>query len=837
MRQLICILVFLLPLSTSAQREGGIWFWGGGYAMNTNASPAAPGAPPLLLWGGNYAATSTYSHTNGTLWFYVRLTSVSEPMVFRANGASIAGSDLMSDHGGNSNNGGGAIIIPRSGYPNQFYIFHSLNNGLFYSLLDMSLNGGLGGIVQKNVPLLGYGTIVPGRTVAVKGCNCIWFVARSRIQNEYLSFRVSAAGIDHTPMISPIGLLPMIYYSSGATPCIKSSPDGTKIATYGSYGSALELYDFEKCSGRVYNARLIDTLHNPPPSANGEREHYTGIAFSENSKLMYIARHRIWTTDSVVNGEIFGGKKGIVVQYDLTQPTTTGLMASAITVLENPYIYMSDLSGCRFHIKLEFQDIKRGGDGKIYVFNNVSVPSCNPSYSPTYSTAPAWHIINQPDNFGLLCQPLYNVIPSSSLSTFNNLPPDLALPPPPPDTIKGVLNTVLSCFKDNVIIKIPSSALCPRWSDGGSDSIRSIRKQDIYLLGYFKNDCTYVIDTFKVTFVKVPILSDNKFVCPGTSNGFAILKNAPGDTTHFSFEWKTSAGTIVRSVANVQGDTCNTLDTGINTVRVSTPSGCDTILAVLVNSLPVPEAAINADSVICANETILFLSSGSHPVNKWYFDKTGKYLPGEKVSYSYHSTGKYLVRLVVSNVEGCTDTADHIINVKDLAVSLIASKNPANLGEQVILTASATSSFQVFQWEPSGLFLHHNLLQQTVKIDSTTKFYVAAVSEDGCKDTAYLEVSVNPVVFIPTAFSPNNDGVNDYFRPLGAGAKILIRRLEVYNRWGQLIFMAYKDQAAKGWDGSYNNKPCDVGTYFYSILIETPSGENLSYKGDITLLR
>ena len=88
---------------------------------------------------------------------------------------------------------------------------------------------------------------------------------------------------------------------------------------------------------------------------------------------------------------------------------------------------------------------------------------------------------------------------------------------------------------------------------------------------------------------------------------------------------------------------------------------------------------------------------------------------------------------------------------------------------------------------------------------------------------------------IPTAFSPNNDGLNDRFQPtFDDGCKESQYLLQVYNRWGQIVFRSY--DPSKGWDGVYNGTLADVGVYFYFIQLKDVKGKRI-LKGDMTLLK
>jgi gliding motility-associated-like protein len=92
-------------------------------------------------------------------------------------------------------------------------------------------------------------------------------------------------------------------------------------------------------------------------------------------------------------------------------------------------------------------------------------------------------------------------------------------------------------------------------------------------------------------------------------------------------------------------------------------------------------------------------------------------------------------------------------------------------------------------------------------------------------------------MLIPNAFSPNNDGLNDYFIPaLPGNCAVDEFALEIYNRWGQRIFTSYKRD--KGWDGTYNGHAADMGSYRYRIrMLLGVHKKEVTQNGDFMLIR
>ena len=87
---------------------------------------------------------------------------------------------------------------------------------------------------------------------------------------------------------------------------------------------------------------------------------------------------------------------------------------------------------------------------------------------------------------------------------------------------------------------------------------------------------------------------------------------------------------------------------------------------------------------------------------------------------------------------------------------------------------------------------------------------------------------------MPTAFSPNGDGLNDVLRPIALGMRRL-RYFKVYNRVGNLVFQT--TELGKGWDGYYKGNPQDPGNFVWMAQGETWKGEFITRKGNAVLVR
>jgi len=118
----------------------------------------------------------------------------------------------------------------------------------------------------------------------------------------------------------------------------------------------------------------------------------------------------------------------------------------------------------------------------------------------------------------------------------------------------------------------------------------------------------------------------------------------------------------------------------------------------------------------------------------------------------------------------------------------------------------------------------------------TVTYTVTGSNGSGCFDTASVTIKVEDMdVYVPTAFTPDGDGHNDIFRVRGISTKRFVQ-LAVYNRPGQRVFFNDSDPDM-GWDGTEKGKPCDIGTYYYYLVVREEDGTKRVLKGDITLIR
>jgi gliding motility-associated-like protein len=273
----ILILLILSYNISFAQKESNIWYFGydAGITFSTT--------PPTILTDGKMNAMqgcATICDSNGNLLFYTNGVTVRNKIhSIMDNGDGLNGGRSSSQS---------SIIVPKPGCKTIYYIFTTdeigymwSTKGLQYSEVDISMNGGLGKVIRKNIIL-----IQPSSeklTVAShKNNKDFWVITYGYKNNNFYCFLVTSAGVDSIPVISsrsgPIDNLDLFGY-------IKTSNDNKKLALV--CLSGLELFVFDNNSGKIFNKQVIDTnstdttyLSNP----------FYAVEFSASCNKLYATR-------------------------------------------------------------------------------------------------------------------------------------------------------------------------------------------------------------------------------------------------------------------------------------------------------------------------------------------------------------------------------------------------------------------------------------------------------------------------------------------------------------------------------------------------------------------
>lgn len=331
-----------------------------------------------------------------------------------------------------------------------------------------------------------------------------------------------------------------------------------------------------------------------------------------------------------------------------------------------------------------------------------------------------------------------------------------------------------------------------------------------------------------------------------TCNTPTITLGGSATTSGVSYQWSNSSGEIAGATATM----LTTNEAGVYTLEVrNATTGCVATDEVIVTSsieVVTVEATAQNDACYGSNNGWINIDTiyGGVAPYMIVFDGEG---PSNQLLYSNLNPGEYLIEVEDNN--GCTgELALDVMAPVELMVELLiggeAVDNTIHIGEEVNLTAVTNvpiSTIDTCIWTPSSIAVYDSYTAIDTPFVSTT-YSVEIIDENGCtaSDLVTIYVNKDDQIYIPNAFSPNDDGVNDRFMVMGGRDVARVKRLAIYDRWGAQMFAQDDFSAndpAMGWDGSFLGKQVNTGVYIYTAEVEMIDGRVVNVQGEITLLR
>ena len=275
------------------------------------------------------------------------------------------------------------------------------------------------------------------------------------------------------------------------------------------------------------------------------------------------------------------------------------------------------------------------------------------------------------------------------------------------------------------------------------------------------------------------------------------------------------------------------------------PASRDT-LRVLNQFSPVA-SFIQDKTEICQNESVTFTSTSTmtlpETITTEVWKVNGNIVSGPSHTENFTTPGYYDLTLFVSASNGCIDTAEvkdavfvHTNPIADFSIS----KNPTDDYKMKIyindMAQFATNyTYRFGDANTSNLAEPYHLYK-----DSGSYGVWQIVSNDfGCLDSAFRTIYVQQAfAYVPSAFTPNNDGTNDIFLPIVSGNDNDkgTYKFQVFDRWGEEVFKT--DDSNEGWDGSFKGLQSQVGTYSWKITYkEVETSESITKFGHVNLIR
>lgn len=692
-KPLLLILFLLYTSFVLGQGESNIWYFGFNAGLNFNTTPPTPLTDGAL---STYEGCASIADKNGVLVFYTDGITVWN----KNHTAMPNGTGLM----GNPSAVQSAIIVPYPGtynytakrYNRYFIVtidFVDGTNGVRYSEVDMSLNGGLGDVTaSKNVFL--YGTVTNEKIcVAQHSNNCdFWVIGHPIGTPDYHAYPITSSGFNTTPVISPVAVAQSSDFGS-----LKASPDSKIVTATDGYHHVLYVYDFNNTTG----------ILTPKFSDNSVPEYSYSQEFSPDNKVLYY---------SLLNNPN-------IYQYDLTAPDNNAFVASRqlIGTTSNPFVYRM----CALQL---------ASDGKIYaaLIGQTSLGVIN---NPNVLGTGCNYVDMQQNLAGKVSQLGLPAIVTSLIRPVNKiLMSDSCVKAPITFTLLDT-NKITSYKWQFSKITTPNTVI------DSSNILNPVKQFDTagyYLVTAINQYACYIdtiIDTIHI--LPQPILAFNKnnITCFGLNNG-SLTVVPTGGISPYTYNWNNSG-----TNATISG-----LSVAMYSVIVTDNRGCSKHDSAAVTG---PAAALGIDTtsithVKCfgnATGKAKVFASGGTPAYTYSWNTVPLQTTQEAVNLA---AGSYTC--TVSDSNGCMATQPVTISQPPLLVAHINNDLSICRGSNGSLntTNSGGAGVYTFNWQP-GSGTSQNI---TVSPNNTTQYVLTVTDQNNCiaKDSGNVIVNPNPVV-------------------------------------------------------------------------------------------
>ncbi len=361
------------------------------------------------------------------------------------------------------------------------------------------------------------------------------------------------------------------------------------------------------------------------------------------------------------------------------------------------------------------------------------------------------------------------------------------------------------------------------------------------------NNCS--LAPFQVTVNVNPLISiaikpSNSGICPGSTA--QITPTVSGGDGNYTYTWMPG---------NSNGTSIFVQNISIPVYTLIVDDGCGSPTAVKeinIKLFPVTKPAyIHAGDSGCVPYCTKFINRTAGAKNIiWNFGDGPNELIGESVSYCYKKAGLYTISITLTDSNSCKSSFTYAQAMKILGRPLsnfITDPEIITLNEaEQVLFKNTSSNASVYKWYAgSALLSEEKNFKQNFSDTGCFDFKLVSMNENHCIDSIQKTICVFEGFnfYMPAAFSPNHDGLNDELLPKGTGWLFDAYLFEVYNRWGIKVFKT--NDVHTGWNGDFKYNDVDEGNspadendvYIWRVVLNDNLNKQHVFKGAATLLR
>lgn len=324
-------------------------------------------------------------------------------------------------------------------------------------------------------------------------------------------------------------------------------------------------------------------------------------------------------------------------------------------------------------------------------------------------------------------------------------------------------------------------------------------------------------------------------------NSFNFLANGQySNNAIFTWMFDNSASVATSNQENPTNISFAT--TGTHAIKLLVnDNGCFRQRIHSIKVFPNPKALFSvSDTAGCLPLTnhLSNLSTSSIPyTSTWHINND--YFKGVDTTYIFNSSGLYSISLSVKDTNNCVDTL-HKINYIEVyplpkALALVTPTIADIINPVIQFTDQSQGSHSTKFSFGDDEYSSQTIANHTYANVGAFNYSLTVVNDFGCSDTVngVIIIEDNNSIYIPNSFTPNNDNLNDSFKPIISNYKSA--NLKIFDRWGELIYST--NNIENGWDGVYKGANSPPEVYVYQLSVNFMDGKTKVLKGSVTLIR
>jgi gliding motility-associated-like protein len=270
---------------------------------------------------------------------------------------------------------------------------------------------------------------------------------------------------------------------------------------------------------------------------------------------------------------------------------------------------------------------------------------------------------------------------------------------------------------------------------------------------------------------------------------------------------------------------------GTYTLTVSDGNNCTGLgsTTIVINANPV--ATANNNGPLCVGDQLILMGGPNGLSYSWSGPSTYSSASQSPIAGIVTTAMAGSYSLVVTDVNNCSSSLTTNVTVNALPIANAGKDSTVIKGKSIKLNGSGGIHFL---WESNDYLDCDNCHDPISTPDKAISYVLSVTDSNGCMSTDTINITVDffSNIYIPSAFSPNGDGINDVFYVRGLNISDI--QLMIFDRWGNLVFET-TDQSI-GWNGYYRGTLFVPEVFMYVLTGKDPEGKKINFKGNITLV-